>query len=153
MTGSLLDWGNRANSDYLWVMKYLMIPFCKWMEKSWFNTGRYCLNLPASVSFKDLYLAWYFFFLSPLKQSTVLLCEGCHVPLQKLLHFNKRIKKKKGSFLQSVKIELTHWNQHELALPQEQNVAERASSFLLLQYLYQNEISLPQWPCGHFRGI
>lgn len=60
------------------------------------------------------------------------------------------------SFLQSVKTELTHWNQHELVLLWEQDGAERALCFFLLKDLLSewNIItSMALWPFQRYINI
>lgn len=58
----------------------------------------------------------------------------------KIALFHKSILlKKTGSFLQSVKIELTHWNQHELVLPLRTKWSWKIFKFLL------TTIPLSEW--------
>lgn len=99
---------NRANFVYLWVMKYLVILFCKWMEKHWINTGsivQTCqLQFPSEC---DISLVILLAFLPEQINSTArgkMLCSSCTTVSFQQKCFSE--------LLLSIRIAVTHWNQH-----------------------------------------
>lgn len=101
-------------------------------ERSWFNTGRYCLNLLASVSFKVWYQSdVYSFLLSWSIQQyccvkTAMFLHNCLISAQ-VFFWNKWV-----IFLQSENCS-THWNLHELVLSLRTKWSWKDFKFLLTE--------------------